>query len=69
MTKCTIEEIQELVELYEDAIVDDFSDLSQLCKSRGEFEETMMLAIRSTWKTWKKKLLHCYLKEEKPIRN
>lgn len=46
MTKCTIEEIQELVELYEDAIVDDFSDLSQLCKSRREFEETMMLAIQ-----------------------
>lgn len=46
MTKCTPEEIQELIGLYEDALVDDFSDLIEICKSKREFEETMMLTIQ-----------------------
>lgn len=65
MTKCTPEEIQELIGLYEDALADDFSVLSQLYKSRREFEEMMMEAIQEHMEALEEELITLLFKGRK----
>lgn len=65
MTKCTPEEIQELIGLYEDALADDFSVLSQLYKSKREFEEMMMEAIQEHMEALEEELITLLFKGRK----
>lgn len=45
MTKCTPEEIQELIGLYEDALADDLNYYEDKCETPIELSANMMEAI------------------------
>ena len=59
MTKCTPEEIQELIGLYEDALADDLNYYEDKCETPIELSANMMEAIQDCMEELEDKLVNC----------
>lgn len=57
MTKCTPEEIQELIGLYEDALADDLNYYEDKCETPIELSANMMEAIQDCMEELEDKLI------------
>lgn len=57
MTKCTPEEIQELIGLYEDALADDLNYYEDKCETLIELSANMMEAIQDCMEELEDKLI------------
>lgn len=57
MTKCTPEEIEELIGLYEDALVDDLNYYEDTCETPIELSVNMMEAIQGCMEELEDKLI------------
>lgn len=57
MTKCTPEEIQELIGLYEDALADDLNYYEDKCETSIELSANMMEAIQDCMEELEDKLI------------
>jgi hypothetical protein len=57
MTKCTPEEIQELIGLYEDALADDLNYYEDKCETLSELSVNMMEVIQDCMEELEDKLI------------